>query len=155
MISQIKFDGNQVTLDQNRVKSNFTDYMAETFGRWLEMKRDAAGLNQTELARLSRVSKNTISLYEQDKIEQPRLKQLDKIALALGLPKEEVRRAAGLGKQSDDAMIQELIEATRKSTMNEKFTEEERAEFKEDIESTVTRTIQRILARRKRDLTEE
>lgn len=91
---QIKFDPNKVALDKIPVKSNFTGIMAETFGEWLAEKRLAAGLNQTELARRSRVTKATISLYEQDKIKQPRWKQLDKIALVLGIPKSEIRKAA-------------------------------------------------------------
>lgn len=147
--SQIKFDANQITLDQNRVKSNFTDYMAETFGRWLEQKRDAAGLNQTELAKLSRVSKNTISLYEQDKVAQPRLKQLDKIALALGLSKQEVRRAAGLSHQSDDPITQAVIDATRTLPKNENYTDDEIREFQEEMYDQARLKLERILARRK------
>lgn len=106
--SQIKFDQNKVLFDKNPVKSNFTEYMAETFGQWLERKRNAAGLNQTELAARSRVTKATISLYEQDRVEQPRPKQLVKIAKALGVSIEEIRDAAS--QRSKPQNLEQLLE---------------------------------------------
>lgn len=112
--SQVKFDANKVPFDLNLVKSNFTEIMSETFGQWLTAKREAAGLNQTELAVLSRVTKSTISLYEKDAVAQPRFKQLDKIAKALNISPDAIRRTfaertAGLSKpQTPAEFVQRL-----------------------------------------------
>lgn len=65
--------------------------MSETFGKWLEQQRLRIGLNQTELAERSHVSKATISLYEADKVAQPRLHQLDKIAKVLSITSDAIR----------------------------------------------------------------
>lgn len=93
---QVLIDRNKIPLDKKAVKFHFTHFlMGETFGQWLERKRKAAGLNQTELAERSRVTKATISLYELDRINQPRRSQVDKIAKALNVPLDEARDAAG------------------------------------------------------------
>lgn len=83
--------------------------MNETFGQWLERMRKAAGLNQTELAERARVTKATISLYEQDKIAQPRNGQIEKIAKALGVPVDDAqRRAAGYADTDPDGLYRGL-----------------------------------------------
>lgn len=110
-LSQVKFDANKVQLNKNLVKSKFTRYMQETFGQWLARKRKDAQLNQTELAERSRVTKSTINLYEQDKIAQPRIKQIDKIAKALNVSVDEARRAAGPQAASKPTNLAELIQA--------------------------------------------
>lgn len=90
---QVKFNPNKVRFDVNHVKFNFTGSMENSFGKWLAEKRLEKGLNQTELAKRSRITKATISLYESDKIAQPRFYQLEKIAKALGLSIDEMHHA--------------------------------------------------------------
>jgi transcriptional regulator with XRE-family HTH domain len=92
---QVKFYLNKVPLDKNSVKSNFTCIMSETFGQWLKRRRLESGYNRTELAQRSRTTKATISLYELDKIDQPRRSVVDRIAKALAVPIDEARTAAG------------------------------------------------------------
>lgn len=84
----------KVLFHEMPVKLEITgDFMAQTFGSWLRSKREVAGMNQSELARRSRVTKTTISMYEADKITQPRFTQLDKIAKALAIETTEIRQA--------------------------------------------------------------
>lgn len=68
--------------------------MSESFGKWLIRQRKLLGLNQTEFAKRAQITKATLSLYEKDAVDQPRLRQLEKIARALGKSPDEVRRAA-------------------------------------------------------------
>ena len=90
---QIKLDQNKITIDDFQVKFNLTNLMSEeTFGKWLLRQRKRCEFNQTELAKLARVSKNYISLLEADKIVQPRLSSIDKIAKALNLTPDAARR---------------------------------------------------------------
>lgn len=67
--------------------------MKETFGAYLRTKRKSIGLNQAEVARRGGLSRAIYSMYELDRIKQPRLPQLDKLAKGLGVKKEEVRAA--------------------------------------------------------------
>lgn len=108
--SQVKFDQNKIRLGKFQVKSNFT-YMSETPGQALKRLRIAAGLNQTDLAERSRVSKNYISLLEADKVSQPRTYQIEKIEKALNLPKGHLQqRLAGLSFEKP-SNLPELLEA--------------------------------------------
>lgn len=67
--------------------------MNETFGDWLKALRKKIGFSQQELADRSGVTKSTISLLEKNKIEQPRISGLERIAKALNISPEEMRRA--------------------------------------------------------------
>jgi transcriptional regulator with XRE-family HTH domain len=91
--SQVKIDLNKNIFNKIRVKSNYT-VVSETFGQWLIRQRRTLGLNQSEFAKRAGLTKATLSLYEKDSVAQPRFRQLDKIARALGKPPDEVRRAA-------------------------------------------------------------
>lgn len=75
--------------------------MSETFGQWLKQRREAAGYNRTELAARARTTKATISLYELDKVDQPRKAVVDNIAKALHVPLDEARIAAGYMPNSE------------------------------------------------------
>lgn len=73
-----------------------------TFGLWLRQKMDAAGLNQTELAQRSKVSKQYVNLLIGDKPTsttgkqaKPSLAIVDKLARGLGISASEARLAAG------------------------------------------------------------
>jgi DNA-binding XRE family transcriptional regulator len=89
--SQVKIDLNKNIFNKIRVKSNYT-VVSETFGQWLIRQRRTLGLNQSEFAKRAGLTKATLSLYEKDSVAQPRFRQLDKIARALGKPPDEVRR---------------------------------------------------------------
>lgn len=65
----------------------------ETFGQWLKHRREDKGLSQAELARRAQMARATVSLYEKNAINQPRLHQLEKIAHVLGIEDEEMRSA--------------------------------------------------------------
>lgn len=129
-VCQGKFDQNKVPLDINLVKSNFTVFcMPETFGQWLTRTRRAAGYNRAELATLSRVTRATISLYELDKVEQPRRSQVDKIARALNVPVDEARQAAGYASKDIGTQIQ-IADDVRVAMLGaDKFTEEDKKRF--------------------------
>jgi transcriptional regulator with XRE-family HTH domain len=90
--SQIKFNPFPVQLYEISVKSNFTENMSESFGEWLKQKRRSAGLTQEDLAKRIGATKSTISLYEKDKIAQPRLHQLDSIGRVLGIDVKTIRK---------------------------------------------------------------
>lgn len=91
--SQIKIDPNKSIFDKIPVKSNYTS-VGESFGQWLIRQRRVLDLNQTEFAKRAQLHKATLSLYENDKVEQPRIPQLNKIARALGKQLEEVKQVA-------------------------------------------------------------
>lgn len=91
--SQVRLDQNKSTFNYFLVKSNSTS-VSESFGQWLIRQRKLLGLNQTDFAKRAQITKAALSLYEKDAVDQPRFKQLDKIARALGKSPEEVRRAA-------------------------------------------------------------
>lgn len=111
-VCQVGFDTHQVSLGKTPVKFNLTLFMSETSGQWLKRVRIERGYTQTELAERSRVSKNYVSLLEADKVTQPRLRQLDKIALALSLPKEYVRaKFSGINQPSQPRTYTELLQA--------------------------------------------
>lgn len=88
---QVKFDSNKVQLNTFSVKFNLIA-MSESFGSWLKLLRDKLGYSQQEVADRAKVTKSTISLLENDKIELPRLDGLDRIAKVLGVSTEEMRR---------------------------------------------------------------
>lgn len=111
--------------------------MAETFGSWLRSKRTTVGMNQSELARQARVTKTTISMYEADKIVQPRFTQLDKIAKVLSIEPQEMRRAfmeySGIGQEAHD------LEGVRISFLD-------RAGLTDEDKEEILRTIRRQIA---------
>lgn len=116
--------------------------MADTFGAWLKEKRKASGMNRAELAEKSRVTRATISLYELDKVEQPRKSQIDKIAKALNVPVDEARRAAGYAApESNDA--HDILDEVRISFMHASSLTDEQ---KEEILRSVRRTVAGIKA---------
>lgn len=124
-ISQVKLDQNKDSFDKISVKSNYTG-VNETFGQWLIRQRKLLGLNQADFARRAGMTKGTLSLYEKDGVSQPRFRQLDKIARALGKPSEEVRRAAA---PHSDATYDILDIATVMFQDESKFPPEKREEF--------------------------
>lgn len=91
ILSQIKFNKNKVLFDNLFVKLDLTD-MNETFGDWLKFLREQCKYSQQELADRSGVSKATISLLEKNKIASPRFDGLERIAKALGISNEVMRR---------------------------------------------------------------
>jgi|GEM_PF-5836412 len=126
--------------------------MSETFGAWLEQKRLSVGLNQTELAERTDVSKTTISLYESDKIAQPRFSQLDKIAKVIGVSSDEIRKAwasrnAGVTNEDFDEID---LSSVRVAMKKGDFTEDDKAEFLDDVRHSLER-----LRRRKQSGTQE
>lgn len=133
-----------------------------SFGTDLKAWRKKAGLTQEELSDASGVSVPYISNLERDishntRSGKPKASEAvcEKFARVLGVDPEVVKASAGHATPIDDPMIRAIVDIARKSTYNEGFSEDERAEFQEDVESTIARTVQRILARRKRDLTSE
>ncbi len=113
-----------------------------TFGEWLAEKRVAAGLNQSDLAKLSRVTKTTISNYEAGKITQPRFYQLDKIAKALGMPSEEMREAYARRMSGTDES-HDILDNVRISFMGKKSLSDEE---KDEILKAVRRIVAGIKA---------
>jgi transcriptional regulator with XRE-family HTH domain len=106
--SQVKIDQNKNTFNYFPVKSKYTG-VTETFGQWLIRQRKLLGLNQTELAQRAGLTKATVSLYEKDAVDQPRFRQLDKLARALNKPPEDVRRAASVGVEDDRYKLPEGV----------------------------------------------
>lgn len=123
--------------------------MADNFGSWLQAKRKAVGLNQTELAERSRLSKTTISMYEANKIAQPRFTQLDKIAKALGLGPDKIRKAfMQFNVNAEEQMLE--VEGLRFSPLHaEQYTPEELEELKQTIEVSYGIFKKRIEERKK------
>lgn len=73
-----------------------------SFGKWLSEKRMAANLTQPELAKRVGFSASYVSALERDEPNardgsprRPRVEKVDKLAKALGVPKDEARLAAG------------------------------------------------------------
>lgn len=149
---QVKFDGNKIEFNEKSVKLNFTEFMTESFGQWLERKRRAAGLNQTELAQRSRVTKATISLYERDGIDQPRRGQIDKIAKALGVSVDEARSKAGYASEKLEGTTLDIADDLRVSLLHGKdYTDEDKAEFEIGLGAAYEVLKARIEARKKRE----
>lgn len=88
---QFKLNKNKVLLNDSSVKFNFTT-MNETFGEWLKNLREELKLSQQDLADRSGVTKATISLLETNKIAAPRFDGLERIAKALNISSETMRR---------------------------------------------------------------
>lgn len=136
---QVKFNKSKVQLNDFYVKLNLTNVMDETFGQWLRKQRKARSYSQDVLAERSRVSKTYISLLESDKVAQPRLYQIDKIAKALNVPIAEVRQAAGLPlpASSLETISDDEAENVQLMTMyakQRKLTPKRRASFKRMLE---------------------
>jgi transcriptional regulator with XRE-family HTH domain len=70
--------------------------MATRFEDWLSAEMNRKGWSQAQLARESKVSRQTISYWFSGKSKQPDEFSLEKIAHALGVPIEDAYRAAGL-----------------------------------------------------------
>lgn len=69
--------------------------MSLAFSIWLNDRMREQDLTQSELARASGLTRQTINYYLSAKSKQPDEFALQKIAKGLGLPLEEVYRAAG------------------------------------------------------------
>jgi transcriptional regulator with XRE-family HTH domain len=70
--------------------------MDTVFSHWLMVKMNELGWSQSDLARHSGLTRQTISYYLGDKSKKPDKESLSSIARALRLPPEEVFRAAGI-----------------------------------------------------------
>lgn len=151
---QLKLDEDKIRLFKTAVKFNFT-VMNDTPGEWLKKARLEKGLNQTELAERSRVSKNYISLLEAGRVAQPRLYQLEKIEKALNMPPGHLRDRFLLGRvvHKQPKTFIELIEALEALGISspswamgkafEDFTAEDFEELKERIAADTEITIRR------------
>lgn len=128
--SQVKLDVNKNIFNKTSVKSNYTR-MRESFGQWLIRQRRLLGLTQTEFAERAQMKKATLSLYEKDGVNQPRFKQLDKIARALGKPRDEVRRAASPAISDESHDILDI--ATVMFHDADRLTPEEREELLQTV----------------------
>jgi len=65
-----------------------------TFAEWVTMRRKAAGLSQIEAAERASVHQTVWSDWENNN-RQPQKKTVEKIAVALGVPRAEALEAAG------------------------------------------------------------
>lgn len=96
----------------------------DKFEEWLSKAMKRRGLHsQAELARLSGVSRQTISYWFSGKSKQPDEFSLQKIAKALGVPVEQAYRAAGIlppdSKVNEDIEeINELAKSLSKDDLN-------------------------------------
>jgi len=70
--------------------------MDTTFGTWLSIQMREKNWSQSELARVSGLTRQAISYYLSDKSKQPDEFALQRIAKAFSIPIEQVYRAAGL-----------------------------------------------------------
>lgn len=85
-----------------------------TLGQRLVKMRTAAGLTQSELARVARVGRNTIIRIESDQPTSPTLRTLERLARACGRPVTELTEAAFEVSSLDTAIEEfERLEALR------------------------------------------
>lgn len=120
-----------------------------TFGEWLKREREKAGLTQLELSDRTdgQIKVSTISSIELE-TRKASERNVDRLARALGVD-VQIARAIRVGLSvPDDPLLQEMIDRARKKPLLENYTDEEKEEFLEDVESTIARTTERILARR-------
>ena len=81
------------------------------FEDWLSAQMKQRSWSQAQLARESGVSRQTISYWFSGKSKKPDQESLQKIADALGLPVEEVYRAAGIlpGVSNKEKLAQQIL----------------------------------------------
>lgn len=96
-----------------------TKLMGIKFSEWLTQKLAEKDMSQSDLARKSGLTRQAIHYYLSAKSKQPDAFSLKKIADGLGLPVEQVYRAAGVpvSKQKTDDDIEEIMHQV--STMSE------------------------------------
>ena len=84
--------------------------MDVNFSSWLSEKMREREWSQSDLARASGLTRQSISYYLSDKSKQPDEFALQRIAHALKLPPEQVYRAAGTlpPKAKDDPWVDEM-----------------------------------------------
>ncbi len=82
--------------------------MDTTFANWLIVQMQERDWSQSDLARASGLTRQTISYYLSEKSKAPDENALSKIAHAFKLPVEQVYRAAGILPHTPD--INETIE---------------------------------------------
>lgn len=126
-----------------------------SFGSDLKAWRKKAGLTQQELSEAAGVSVPYISNLERDfsantRSGKPKASEVicEKFSRVLNVSLDDVLRAAGHAVKIDNPMIQDLLDTARTNTINEPFTDDERAEFREEMEYQISKAIERILARR-------
>ena len=139
--------------------------MSETFGQRLARWREAAGLNQEELARRVGVTVTYIGYLEREvdptgisERIRPMIEVVDGVAEALGVPLAEVRCAAGHPPPDDSPVSCEIVRNTFGESdfaglhhMYEQLTPEQRRTFQPILEM-VRRELELMLQKRERNL---
>lgn len=85
------------------------------FSEWLLQQMRERDLSQSDFSRLTGLTRQAISYYTTGKSKQPDEFALQKIAIALQLPPEEVYRAAGipLSKSEENKLIKQIAHLTK------------------------------------------
>lgn len=86
------------------------------FGEWVFELRTRARLSQEELGNAAKITKSYVSVIERNlpnpktgALPNPRRGVVERIADALGAPREEALRAAGLAPLSENAPSEKLV----------------------------------------------
>lgn len=101
------------------------------------------------------MSRQYISNLETGHVERPSREYAIKIAKVIKVDPNEVLLAAGYAPENISPMIQDLMELARVKRLDENYSEEERQEFREEMEYQITKAIERIIARRKKALDQQ